>query len=156
MENRIKEAQLWLFADRTSTTTMRANQLRLTFATFAGVLMTLLRRVGLPGTALARAQAGTIRTRLLKIGARITVSRRRIRIAFASVYPLKQLFAHVLAALRAPPASARRPTGHPSPPSNRAGEPPSATARAPAPRPAPRPSAQPTSNALGPHHLRRW
>ena len=106
MENRIKEAQLWLFADRTSTATMRANQLRLTFATFASVLMTLLRRVGLSGTALARAQADTIRTRLLKIGARITVSRRRIRIAFASVYPLQELFAHVLAALRAPPARA--------------------------------------------------
>ncbi|MXW36386.1 MAG: IS1380 family transposase, partial [Chloroflexi bacterium] len=106
MENRIKEAQLWLFADRTSTATMRANQLRLTFATFAGVLMTLLRQAGLQGTALARAQADTIRTRLLKIGARITVSRRRIRIAFASAYPLQQLFAHVLAALRAPPARA--------------------------------------------------
>ena len=106
MENRIKEQQLWLFADRTSSHTMRANQLRLTFATFAGVLMTLLRQVGLQGTALARAQAGTIRTRLLKIGARITVSRRRIRIAFASVYPLQKLFAHVLAALRAPPARA--------------------------------------------------
>ncbi|MYD95451.1 MAG: IS1380 family transposase [Chloroflexi bacterium] len=106
MENRIKEQQLWLFADRTSTATMRANQLRLTFATFAGVLMTLLRQVGLQGTALARAQADTIRTRLLKIGARITVSRRRIRIAFASVYPLQQLFAHVLAALRAPPTRA--------------------------------------------------
>ena len=85
---------------------MRANQLRLTFATFASVLMTLLRRVGLAGTAFARAQADTIRTRLLKIGARITVSRRRIRIAFASVYPLQELFAHVLAALRAPPARA--------------------------------------------------
>ena len=85
---------------------MRANQLRLTFSTFAGVLMTLLRQAGLQGTALARAQAGTIRTRLLKIGARITVSRRRIRIAFASVYPLQELFAHVLAALRAPPARA--------------------------------------------------
>ena len=106
MENRIKEQQLWLFADRTSTATMRANQLRLTFATFAGVLITLLRRVGLAGTALARAQADTIRTRLLKIGARITISRRRIRIAFASVYPLQELFAHVLAALRAPPARA--------------------------------------------------
>lgn len=106
MENRIKEAQLWLFADRTSTATMRANQLRLTFATFAGVPITLLRQIGLPGTAPARAQADTIRTRLLKIGARITVSRRRIRIAFASVHPLQQLFAHVLAALRAPPACA--------------------------------------------------
>ncbi len=106
MENRIKEAQLWLFADRTSSHTMRANQLRLTFATFAGVLITLLRRAGLAGTALARAQADTIRTRLLKISARITVSRRRICIAFASVYPLQRLFAHVLAALRAPPTRA--------------------------------------------------
>ena len=87
MENRIKEQQLWLFADRTSSHTMRANQPRLTFATFAGVLMTLLRQVGLPGTALAGASADTIRTRLLKVAARITVSRRRICIAFTSVYP---------------------------------------------------------------------
>ena len=106
MENRIKEQQLWLFADRTSTATMRANQLRLYLATFAGVLMTLLRQAGLQGTALARARADTIRARLLKVGARITVSRRRVRIAFASVYPLQRLFAHVLAALRAPPIRA--------------------------------------------------
>ncbi len=106
MENRIKEHQLWLFADRTSTAKMRANQLRLYFSTFAGMLMTLLRRFGLSGTALARATADTIRTRLFKISTRITVSRRRIRIAFASVYPLQSLFAHVLAALRAPPARA--------------------------------------------------
>ena len=106
MENRIKEQQLWLFADRTSTATMRANQLRLTFATFAGVLMTLLRQVGLSDTALAGARADTIRARLLKVAARITVSRRRIRIAFPSVYPLQELFAHVLANLRAPPARA--------------------------------------------------
>ena len=106
MENRIKEAQLCLFADRTSTATMRANQLRLTFATFAGVLITLLRQVGLPGTALAGARADTIRARLLKVAARITVSRRRIRVAFTSVYPLQAVFAHVLAALRAPPARA--------------------------------------------------
>ncbi len=99
-------AQLWLFADRTSSHTMRANQLRLTFATFAGVLMTLLRQVGLPGTALAGASADTIRTRLLKVAARITVSRRRICIAFTSVYPLQRLFADVPAALRAPPARA--------------------------------------------------
>ena len=85
---------------------MRANQLRLTFATFAGVRITLLRQAGLQGTELARVQAGTIRTRLLKIGARIAVSRRWICIAFASVYPLQQFFAHVLAALRAPPAPA--------------------------------------------------
>ena len=85
---------------------MRANQLRLTFATFAGVLMTLLRQAGLQSTALARARADTIRARLLKVGARITVSRRRVRIAFASIYPLQRLFAHVLAALRAPPTRA--------------------------------------------------
>ena len=65
MENRIKEQQLWLFADRTSTATMRANQLRLTFATFAGVLMTLLRQAGLSDTALAGARADTIRARLI-------------------------------------------------------------------------------------------
>ena len=106
MENRIKEAQLCLFADRTSTATMRANQLRLTFATFAGVLITLLRQAGLPGTALAGARADTIRDRLLKVAARVTVSRCRIRIAFTSVYPLQAVFAHVLAALRAPPARA--------------------------------------------------
>ena len=107
MENKIKRQQLWLFAERTSTATMRANRLRLTFSTFAGVLMTLLRQVGLHGTALVRAQADTILTQLLKICARIAVSRRRVRIA--SVYPLQQLFAHVLAALRAPPASPETP-----------------------------------------------
>ena len=78
---------------------MRANQLRLTFAAFAGVLMTLLRQVGLPGTALAGARADTIRARLLKVAARITVSRRRLRVAFTSVYPLQAVFAHVLATL---------------------------------------------------------
>lgn len=106
MENRIKERQLWLFEDRTSTATMRANQLRLTFATFAAVLITLLRQVGLPGTALAGARADTIRDRLLKVAARVTVSQRRIRIAFPSVYPLQAVFGHVLAAPRAPPARA--------------------------------------------------
>ena len=106
MENRIKEQQLWLFADRTSSATMRANQLRLTFSAFAGALFTLLRQVGLQGTPLARARADTIRARLLKVAARITVTVRRIRVAFPSGYPLQELFAHVLAALRAPPARA--------------------------------------------------
>ena len=91
---------------RTSSATMRANQLRLTFSAFAGALFTLLRQVGLQGTALARARADTIRARLLKVAARITVTVRRIRIAFPSGYPLQELFAHVLAALRAPPARA--------------------------------------------------
>ena len=96
MENRIKEQQLWLFADRTSSATMRANQLRLTFSAFAGALFTLLRQVGLQGTPLARA-------RLLKVAARSTVTVRKVWIAFPSGYPLQELFAHVLAALRAPP-----------------------------------------------------
>jgi len=69
MENRIKEQQLDLFADRTSTGTMRTNQLRLYFASFAYVLMQGLRRLGLAGTQLARAQSGTIKVKLLKIGA---------------------------------------------------------------------------------------
>ncbi len=106
MENRIREQQLWRFADRTSSATMRANQLRLTFSAFAGALFTLLRQVGLQGTAPARARADTIRARLLKVAARITVTVRRIRVAFPSGYPLQELFAHVLAALRAPPVRA--------------------------------------------------
>ena len=87
---------------------MRANQLRLTFSAFAGALLTLLRQVGLQGTPLARARADTIRARLLKVGARITVTVRKVWIAFPSGYPLQELFAHVLAALRAPPVSAIR------------------------------------------------
>jgi hypothetical protein len=96
MENRIKEQQLGMFADRTSTATMRANQLRLWIASLSYVLVHELRRVGLRGTALARAQVGTIRLRLLKIGATVQVSVRRVRIAFSSVFPLQQLFAQVL------------------------------------------------------------
>ena len=67
---------------------MRANQLRLYLATFTGVLLTLLRQASLQGTVFARACAGTIRARLVKIGVHITVSRHRICVAFASVYPL--------------------------------------------------------------------
>lgn len=87
MENRIKECQADLFADRTSTATMRANQLRLWFASMAYVLLCALRRIGLRFTQFARASCGTIRLRLLKIGARVTVSVRRVKIAMASAYP---------------------------------------------------------------------
>ena len=78
MENRIKECQLDLLADRTSTATMAANQLRLWFSSFAYVLLSALRRIGLPDTELAQATCGTIRPKLLKLGARVTVSVRRI------------------------------------------------------------------------------
>lgn len=92
MENRIKEQQLFLFADRTSSATMRANQLRLWFSAAAYVLMNELRRVALAGTELARAQCNTMRLRLLKIGARVTVSVRRVRVQFAAGYPWQGLF----------------------------------------------------------------
>ena len=103
MENRIKEQQLWLFADRTSAAPMRANQLRLYFSTFAGILMTILRRAGLQGTALANARFDTIRSRLIKLAGRIKVSLRRVRISLSSVYPLQELVAQALTALRAAP-----------------------------------------------------
>jgi Transposase DDE domain group 1 len=87
MENRIKECQLDLYADRTSAATMRANQLRLWFASMAYVLMCALRRIGLAGTTFADATCGTIRLKLLKIGALVRVSVRRIRFAMASACP---------------------------------------------------------------------
>jgi Transposase DDE domain group 1 len=93
MENRIKECQLDLFADRTSAASLRANQLRLWFASLAYVLLTALRRMALAGTELAQATAGTIRLKLLKLGALVTVSVRRIKVAIASAYPLKGVFA---------------------------------------------------------------
>jgi DDE family transposase len=92
MENRIKECQLDLFADRTSAASMRANQLRLWFASLAYVLVTALRRLALAGTELAQATAGTIRLKLLKLGALVTVSVRRIKVAIASACPLKAVF----------------------------------------------------------------
>jgi len=93
MENRIKECQLDLFADRTSAASLHANQLRLWFASLAYVLMTALRRMALQGTELAKATAGTIRLKLLKLGALVTVSVRRIKIAIASACPMKGVFA---------------------------------------------------------------
>jgi len=99
-ENRIKEQQLDLFADRTSTATLRSNQLRLYVSSFAYVLLQHLRRVGLQGTELAHAQCGTIRLKLLKIGALVSVSLRRVRLRMASGYPYTQLFAQILPNLR--------------------------------------------------------
>jgi DDE family transposase len=87
MENRIKECQLDLYADRTSTATMRANQLRLWFASMAYVLLCALRRIGLHHTPFADATCGTIRLKLLKLGARVRISVRRIKIAMASSCP---------------------------------------------------------------------
>ena len=103
MENRIKECRLDLWADRTSTATMAANQLRLWFSSFAHVLLEALRRIGLPHTELAQATCGTIRLKLLKLGARVTVSVRRIEIAIASACPHHAEFALAHARLRAPP-----------------------------------------------------
>ena|SRR5215831_2644681 len=93
MENRIKECQGDLFADCTPAATMRANQLRLWFASMAYVLMCALRRIGLAGTELSQATCGSIRLKLLKIGALVRVSVRRVKIALASSYPLQPLFA---------------------------------------------------------------
>ena len=87
VENRIKEQQLDLFADRTSAATMRANQLRLWFASFAYVLLDALRRIGLRHTQFAAATCGTIRLKLLKIGAQVRISVRRIKVAMASACP---------------------------------------------------------------------
>ena len=100
MENRIKECQLDLYADRTSAATMRANQLRLWLASLAYVLVEAVRRLGLTGTEMANATAGSIRLKLLKIGAVVTVSLRRIKLAFASACPMKDLFTHALQRLR--------------------------------------------------------
>jgi hypothetical protein len=100
MENRIKECQLDLFADRTSTATMRANQLRLWLASAAYVLLCALRRIGLAHTQFATATCGTIRLRLLKIGALVRVSVRRISVAMASACPWQHEFALAHAMLR--------------------------------------------------------
>jgi hypothetical protein len=93
MENRIKECQLDLFADRTSAWSMRANQLRLWFASMAYVLVASLRRIALQGTDLADATCGTIRRKLFKIGALVTISVRRIKLAMATGCPYKAVFA---------------------------------------------------------------
>jgi len=98
-ENRIKEQQLDLFADRTSTGKMWSNQLRLYFSSIAYVLLQTLRRTALAGTELEKAQCGTIRLKLLKIGAQIRVTVRKVWVSLATGYPRAALFAQVLAAL---------------------------------------------------------
>jgi hypothetical protein len=99
MENRIKEQQLYLFADRTSAHTMRANQLRLWFSSTAYTLLQAIRQFGLQGTKLPRARCDTIRLRLLKIGASVRVTVRRVWLSMAESYPYQQLFATVYANL---------------------------------------------------------
>ena len=105
MENRIKE-QFSLFADRMSSETMRANQMRMYFSAMAYVLVCGLRRLGLKGTEMEAAQAATIRTRLLKIGAQVRVSVRRVYLAMAASYPWADLFARVHSQLRVAPLPA--------------------------------------------------
>ena len=95
MENRIKEQKTFLFSDRTSAATMHANQLRLWFSSVAYLMMSALRRLGLKDTDLAKAQCDTIRLKLFKIGARITITARKIWISLSSSYPLANLFARV-------------------------------------------------------------
>jgi hypothetical protein len=95
MENRIKEQQLCLFADRTSAATMRANQLRLWFSSVAYTLLNALRRLGLKGTELARARCDTIRLKLLKIGAQIKVTVRKVWVCLSESYPYREIFRQV-------------------------------------------------------------
>ena len=87
MENRIKEQQLGLFADRTSTALLRSNQIRLYFSSVGYCVLEALRRLGLAGTKMARAQCTTIRLRLLKIGARMRITARKVWISLATGYP---------------------------------------------------------------------
>jgi hypothetical protein len=101
MENRIKEQQLWLFADRTSAGKMRANQIRLYFSSAAYLLMQALRRLGLRGTQMAAAQCNTIRLKLLKVGAQVKVTVRKVWISLAGGYPYADLFYQVFKNLRA-------------------------------------------------------
>ena len=99
IENRIKE-QYSLFAGRVSAATMRANQLRLYLSAAADVLMSALRRLALSGTEWARAQCETIRSHLLRIGAQIRITVRKIWVSLASSYPHPRIFAHAYAQLR--------------------------------------------------------
>jgi hypothetical protein len=103
MENRIKEQQLDLFADRTSTHHLKSNQLRVWLAGVGYVVLNALRRTALGGTQLGRAYCGTIRAELLKIGGVVKVSVRRIAVALSSAYPQAELFSRALGRLRAAP-----------------------------------------------------
>lgn len=101
MENRIKEQQLDMFAERTSTAFMTSNQLRLWFSAFAYLLLSQMRAVALAGTRMARATVGTIRLHLLKIAAQLTVSVRRIHVRLCSACPMQDVFAQAHTRLRA-------------------------------------------------------
>ncbi len=105
MENRIKEQQLDLFADRTSTQTFDSNQLRLWLSSIAYVLMQVFRQNCLSRTSLAKATVGTIRLSLLKLGARITISCRRILIAISTACPYQELIAIAYSRIQALPDS---------------------------------------------------
>ncbi|WP_419586126.1 transposase, partial [Thiolapillus sp.] len=98
------EQQLGLFADRTSSATLRANQLRLYFSSFAYVLLHGLRRLGLTGTAFAKAQSTTIRLKLLKIGARLHLTVRKVWLSFSEASPYASDIAQILANLKQHPA----------------------------------------------------
>jgi hypothetical protein len=101
MENRIKEQQLDLFADRTSCHRFRANQFRLFLSSAAYILVQALRRIALQGTELASCQVGTIRLKLFKVAARVVLSARRVVFHLASSYPYQELFAAVFTQLAA-------------------------------------------------------
>jgi hypothetical protein len=100
MENRIKEQQLMLFADRTSTAWLRSNQLRLWFSAVAYVLVQAVRRLGLAGTRLAQAQCGSIRLWLFKVGALVRVTVRKVWVALSSACPYQEVFTRVWENLR--------------------------------------------------------
>jgi Transposase DDE domain group 1 len=102
MENRIKE-QMMLFADRTSTSWIRSNQIRLYFSTVAYQLLQALRRLGLAGTELAKAQCGTVRLKLLKIGGLVRITVRKIWVSLSAGYPYVELFRQVQRQLQAFP-----------------------------------------------------
>jgi hypothetical protein len=105
MENRIKEQQLDLFGDRASCHAFRGNEIRMWLSMAAQILIVALRRLALAGTELAQAQAGTLRVRLLKIGALVAVSVRRVYIRLSSAFPLQDLLAVALQRLRSPPVA---------------------------------------------------
>ncbi len=100
MENRIKEQQLYLFADQTRTRWMDSNQIRLWFSSVACVLMQAMRTIGLKGTKPAHAQCHTIRRKLLKIGALVRVTARKVWVSMSEAYPYAEIFRRVLHNLR--------------------------------------------------------
>ena len=103
MENRIKEQQLMLFADRTSAEDMRANQIRLYLSSIGYVVMNAMRRIGLADTPFERAQCSTIRLKLLKVGALVRITVRKIWVSFSQSYPYREQFLKILAKIRAAP-----------------------------------------------------